>query len=918
MKRLGLLFMVLSLVLALVSCQPEADEDQGVYDAAYTALSLVVTGGELDSVISAFTVPTALRGDVVAIWTSSDSVHANITTAGALTTVNVVRPLNGEGDADVTLTAALTYNDITGTKTFDITILEEPEGVVIMTLSEIRGSTMTYGTTSAESTSAVVGETVRINDVTVSGIDSDGYYISDGSAALFIFGAPGPTIVLNQKGSVLATVGIYYGAFQLSNVTWSNVTQSTAITPTQVDLSDYWVAADVTVQTLVDTKNNLVLTGLVTFDAVVVYREDFTGGSNYMLTLVDPVTAVTSHDTNFVLSYYKGPLHDELAAYDGLTLTFTAISREIRDARATNDTIGTRPIFSLAIQTMVVPVLTEAQKALVDKNSIKIETDFIADGRVMLPTTGAQGSTITWAYTTDDHANNHFVNLITGIITIDDELQVESYLTATVVNGDTTETRDFVLVIGQFPISDISDVQDDTLFEDGDTIRVIAVVTALTKTGGFWMQDATGGLNIYTYGEYLDTLNDLTLGSEVEMIGELDIYNGLFEIKNLTFLEVTDTAVLMPTPASLNDVEFTDIALLPYQGTLVSFEGFALKYEVTATSGSFSATFYNPADGSQISARVESTLGTYAATLAFLTSLDADDPVDVTGAIMGWYKGYQLAVTSSTNFSAGAAIAEADFAAYAVSKLDLPDADAVVKTISMPATGLFGSTIVWTSTVPAVIAIDGTVTRPAIGAADVTVTIGYTLTLGGTDLTGSVAVVVPALEPASVASDLFISEYVEGGGYSKAIEIFNGTGADVDLSTYKLVQFNNGSQTVSYTFDLTGTLVDGDVIVVVNDAAAQAVLDVADLTQTGKSGIVLAFNGDDCVALTKNDVIIDLIGINDGVDPGSYWAVGTGTTQDHTLVRNETVSGPVATWDTDEWDVYAKDTFTYLDSHTME
>ena len=39
-----------------------------------------------------------------------------------------------------------------------------------------------------------------------------------------------------------------------------------------------------------------------------------------------------------------------------------------------------------------------------------------------------------------------------------------------------------------------------------------------------------------------------------------------------------------------------------------------------------------------------------------------------------------------------------------------------------------------------------------------------------------------------VATDLFISEYIEGSSNNKALEIFNGTGATIDLAAggYKL------------------------------------------------------------------------------------------------------------------------------------
>ena len=49
------------------------------------------------------------------------------------------------------------------------------------------------------------------------------------------------------------------------------------------------------------------------------------------------------------------------------------------------------------------------------------------------------------------------------------------------------------------------------------------------------------------------------------------------------------------------------------------------------------------------------------------------------------------------------------------------------------------------------------------------------------------------------APDLFISEYIEGSSFNKAIEIYNGTGASVDLAAggYILELYSNGSVTVS-------------------------------------------------------------------------------------------------------------------------
>ena len=43
------------------------------------------------------------------------------------------------------------------------------------------------------------------------------------------------------------------------------------------------------------------------------------------------------------------------------------------------------------------------------------------------------------------------------------------------------------------------------------------------------------------------------------------------------------------------------------------------------------------------------------------------------------------------------------------------------------------------------------------------------------------------------AEDLIISEYIEGSSYNKAIELYNGTGSDVDLSQYSLERHSNGA-----------------------------------------------------------------------------------------------------------------------------
>lgn len=167
------------------------------------------------------------------------------------------------------------------------------------------------------------------------------------------------------------------------------------------------------------------------------------------------------------------------------------------------------------------------------------------------------------------------------------------------------------------------------------------------------------------------------------------------------------------------------------------------------------------------------------------------------------------------------------------------------------------------------------------------------------------------------AADLLISEYIEGSSFNKAVEIYNGTGAAVDLTAgaYDLQIFFNGNASAGATIALTGSVIDGDVYVVADDGAGPAILAEADLTPT--NGF---FNGDDAVVLRKNGVVIDSLG-QVGSDPGSEWSGGGIGTQNETLRRKVNICAGDAN-DSDpfdpsvEWDGFAQDTFGGLGSHT--
>ncbi|RKQ33240.1 5'-nucleotidase C-terminal domain-containing protein [Oceanobacillus halophilus] len=163
----------------------------------------------------------------------------------------------------------------------------------------------------------------------------------------------------------------------------------------------------------------------------------------------------------------------------------------------------------------------------------------------------------------------------------------------------------------------------------------------------------------------------------------------------------------------------------------------------------------------------------------------------------------------------------------------------------------------------------------------------------------------PDNEEGVLAEDLFISEYMEGSSYNKAIEIYNGTGTTVNLSDYELALFSNGSTEASQSLSLTGELEHGDVYVLAHPNADELILAETDET----NGSVINFNGNDALVLKKNEIVLDAVG-----------EVGTDSNfaKDVTLVKQSSVTAPTEEYNELQWDNYSKDTFAYLGRHTMD
>jgi hypothetical protein len=228
----------------------------------------------------------------------------------------------------------------------------------------------------------------------------------------------------------------------------------------------------------------------------------------------------------------------------------------------------------------------------------------------------------------------------------------------------------------------------------------------------------------------------------------------------------------------------------------------------------------------------------------------------------------------------------------------------------------------------------------------------------------------------SQCTELFISEYVEGSGNNKALELYNPTSQPIDLGSYRLIRYDNGNLTASanaiqllppgvfipafgtYVIALNLTDPNGvdqnQPISVELQAKADTLLSNGCGTEPGNIR-TMCFNGDDALTFEKNVngiwTMIDIFACigerpknsSGTYDPTAGWTdlppfssmpAGYTTaefgpyfmrywTQNQTLIRKASVTSGVITNPQTEtfnpsvqWDSLAEDTFDSLGFHT--
>jgi hypothetical protein len=165
---------------------------------------------------------------------------------------------------------------------------------------------------------------------------------------------------------------------------------------------------------------------------------------------------------------------------------------------------------------------------------------------------------------------------------------------------------------------------------------------------------------------------------------------------------------------------------------------------------------------------------------------------------------------------------------------------------------------------------------------------------------------------AQAPTDLFFSEYVEGSGNNKALEIYNPTSQPIDLNNYYVARYSNGASvyTDGGITHLSGTiqpyktfvLVNGQTVTSGTSPACSPELQLLADQLDGEYPAPTYMNGNDAISLFKtpggatpngsNTTAVDLIG---QIGLGSAISSETGWSyiKDSTLTYNDAGGNPV-------------------------
>jgi hypothetical protein len=326
--------------------------------------------------------------------------------------------------------------------------------------------------------------------------------------------------------------------------------------------------------------------------------------------------------------------------------------------------------------------------------------DQTAASSIVLPATGLWGTAITW-----ESSHPAILNAETGAITLPAGPAVEVTLTATIKLNAVEEEFEYVVLVG-YPTLTLAQA---VAVAKGEKLATQGVVTSFSVAENgqvvAFIQDENTGF--YAYKVPAADASKIAVGNLVHFVGDKDIFNNLHQVRNITAVTLISS-----------DNEFEPVVLTnPEQnaanlGKLVSVTGY-----LRETPPANASDFYLVTEYGQFAIRLvsgsDSVPATRTAAQNALLGAVAGQEITIVGGLSIYNANWQIMLFNVDQLTIGDVASDEDLADILLANLVLPEENAeVTANLTLPTTGMFGLTVVWSSSDTEVIANNGTVVRP--------------------------------------------------------------------------------------------------------------------------------------------------------------------------------------------------------------
>lgn len=301
-----------------------------------------------------------------------------------------------------------------------------------------------------------------------------------------------------------------------------------------------------------------------------------------------------------------------------------------------------------------VKTVTDEEKLQLAKEEVegKLPTAELTDDVELPVTTTAYGATVTWAVSGEGATLNADGKTL-NITRASSAQQITITGTISIAGITTTATVEKTLTIAKSSSSPLQDVRTELQNASSGAISATAYTTygKVTAVDGnsFYYDDGYSSMMVYNYSSY-----KATVGDNVQVVATFQNYKGLIETKAITSVTKVDTVYTPRSAYVVNtEVDFTKEKLLGEDSRLITFTS-NLKFKAVSqayVSGSKDGRYTFTLGSTDITVSISRFNADVEAITTLITSLAVGDEITIQNAIVGWFNGPQITLTSASQIA---------------------------------------------------------------------------------------------------------------------------------------------------------------------------------------------------------------------------------------------------------------------------